>query len=416
MESLSSHEMTIFLCTIGGMLLLARFLSVVGECIHIPTLIAEILAGIILGPTIFGYFFPDVHSIFFPEGGHLSNAYETLFSLSVIMLLFLAGLDLDFSLLTKAKKVIIWTSIVGILVPFCFGFLFARQFPAFLHASELSVAPYAFPLIFATIISISSLSIIARILISYKLTRAQEGIVILGTALVTDVVGWFSFTSVMVYADPLVENINILLTLFYVIAYLAFAFYISGKRRLIEKILVTGKHQDGSQSYDVAMLIGICLLSGAFTNSIHIHPGFGAFIAGIFAKRVIGDNEEIFNQLHLFIMNFFAPIFFISIGLKIDLTNNTNIPMFLAVFVLVCTCKFIGGAVGAYIGGFNLKQSAAVATGLNARGSMEIIMSAIALKAGIIYSQLFVTFILLAVMSNVFVEPLLVRLLKRKEA
>src|SRR5271155_5264333 len=113
MHSLTTHEITIFLVVVGLMLILARFLFKIGRYFRLPTLVAELLAGIILGPTVLGYIFPEMHQILFPEEGGLQNAYDILFNLSVIMLLFLGGMELDFHLLTKSKKSIFITSILA---------------------------------------------------------------------------------------------------------------------------------------------------------------------------------------------------------------------------------------------------------------------------------------------------------------
>ena len=164
MHALTSYELTVFLFAIGSMLILARILSKIGRRFNIPTLVAELFAGVILGPTLLGLFFPETHLFFFPETGGLPDAYDALISISIVMLLFFSGMELDFTLLAKQTKPILCASIFALSIPFAVGFWFAWQYFDFLQGIEISAAPFIFPLTFGTIIAVSALAIIARIL------------------------------------------------------------------------------------------------------------------------------------------------------------------------------------------------------------------------------------------------------------
>jgi Kef-type K+ transport system membrane component KefB len=404
MTTMSSHETTIFLIVLGGMLILARILSRWGERFNLPTLTAEVLAGIILGPTILGYAFPELYQTLFPQTGSLPEAYDTIFSISVIMLLFLAGMHLDFSLFTKGKKSIVTTSLFGISIPFIIGGYFAWKYPDFFYATEFSIAPYEFQLTFATIIAISSLPVIARILMQQNMMNTTMGLTVLGTAVVSDLVGWFALASILVYTNPVVQNINILYTIFYIIIFFAATYFISGKKVWMNKLLAIKEKHSNEPAYDIAFILGLCLLSAAFTNAINIHPSLGAFIAGIVCKRIIGGEGAVYKQLELFIINFFAPIFFISIGLKLNFIENFNFWMIVATFMIATAGKLIGGTLGAHLGGYSWKPAVAIGFILNVRGSMEIIMGAVALKAGLIGPQLFVTFVIVAIATSLVAQ------------
>jgi Kef-type K+ transport system membrane component KefB len=412
MHALSSHEVTVFLVVVGCMLILARLLFKIGRYFHIPQLVAELLAGIIMGPTVLGNVFPELHAICFPEGVGLAGAYDILFNLSVVMLLFLAGMELDFHLLTKSKKSIFITSALAIGFPLSVGVWAGWKYFSFFHGFVFSAAPFVFPLIFGTIVSLSALAILVRILMQYNILNSPIGITVVGTALVTDVVGWLLFSSILTYANPSLDNIQIIYTIFYIIIFFLSMFLFSSSKKFMAKIFSESDASKTEVSYDISMLFGICLLAGAFTNAINIHPSLGAFISGIVCRRIIGENPYLFEQLQMFIMNFFAPIFFISIGLKVNFFTELNIPMFLAIFVLACTMKLLGAVLGAYISGFSFRPALIIGAALNARGSMEIIMGAIAFKIGLIGSQLFVSFVLLAVITGSISGPILVKLLK----
>jgi len=398
------------------MLILARLLSKVGAVFSIPTLVAELLAGIMLGPTILGMLYPQAYSFFFPIEGNLPNAYATIFDLSVVMLLFIAGVDLDLNLLTKKKKAVVITSLFGVILPFALAFVFAWQYFDFLHGIEISAAPFIFPLIFATLISVSSLPIISRILMSYNITNTDIGITILGVAIVSDLIGWFSYSSIMVYANASVENTQILYTLFYLIGFFVVIFFISGQKKLMGMLFSEKASSAHEHSYDLAMLFGICLLTAAFTSAIHIHASLGAFIAGIVCRRIIGDDNPILKQIELFIINFFAPIFFISIGLKIDFIKNFNFWMVIVVFLFACSIKLIGAYIGTRLSGIKSKPASAIATCLTTQGTLGVIMGALALKAGLIGSQLFVAVVITSIGTSLLVEVAVIKILNLNKA
>jgi Kef-type K+ transport system membrane component KefB len=413
MHALTSSELTIFLFTIGSMLILARLLSKVGYWINTPTLIIELLIGIALGPTLFGHFFPETHSLFFPESGNLLKAYDTLFSLSIVMLLFLAGMKLDFTLLTKHTKPILFTSLFTILIPFILGVLFAWQHFAFLKGIEISASPFVFPLTFGVLIMVTALALVIRLLMEYHILNTPLGATIMGTAIIIDLVGWFSFSSILVYANAALENMQIFYTLVYIIVFFIVVFFISGQKKLMQKVF-SNVSKNGS-SYDLAMLFGICLLTAAFTNSIHIHSSLGAFIAGIVCRRIIGEHSKLLEQLKIFIMNFFVPIFFISIGLNLNFVDNFNLKMVTVVILFAAITKILSSFLGAYWGGKTFREAWAIGFCLNTRGVMDVVMCTLALKLGLIGPQLFVAFIIFSIFTCFLTEysvPLILNLKK----
>jgi Kef-type K+ transport system membrane component KefB len=417
MHALSSSELTIFLFTVGLMLILARLLSKVGYWLNVPTLIIELLIGIVLGPSLLGRFFPETYSLFFPEGGNLLKAYDTLFSLSVVMLLFIAGMELDFTLLAKHTRAILFTSVFIILIPFILGVLFAWQNFSFLKGIEISASPFVFPLTFGVLIIATALALVVRLLMEYHFLNSPLGATIMGTAIIIDLVGWFSFSSILVYANAAVKNIQILYTFFYIFAFFVAVFFISGQKKLMKKVF-SDVSRSGS-SYDLAMLFGICLLTSAFTNSIHIHSSLGAFIAGIVCRRIIGGNSKLLEQLKIFIMNFFVPIFFISIGLSLNFVDNFNLKMVTVVIVFASITKILSAFVGAYLGGKTFKEAWAIGFCLNTRGVMDVVMCTLAMKLGLIGPQLFVAFIIFSIFTCFLTEytvPLILNLKKSNQS
>jgi Kef-type K+ transport system membrane component KefB len=157
----------------------------------------------------------------------------------------------------------------------------------------------------------------------------------------------------------------------------------------------------------LSISLGICLLSAAFTESIHIHAILGAFIAGI----AIGDSVHLREQareiIHQFVTNFFAPLFFVSIGLKVNFIENFNPSIVSIVLVLAFFGKLVGASIGARIGGMSRNHSIAVGFGMNARGAMEIILGTLALNAGLISKPIFVALVIMALVTSLSTGPLM---------
>ena len=158
--------------------------------------------------------------------------------------------------------------------------------------------------------------------------------------------------------------------------------------------------------------LGGCLLAAALTEVIGVHAIFGAFIMGIAFGDCAELKESAREIIHQFIMNIFAPLFFVSIGLYINMVTNFNLQLVLIVLLLATAGKIFGAMFGAYMGGLDLRNSMVVGFGMNARGAMEIVLSAIAYKAGIIGQQLFVALIIMAIFTSLLAGPVMKRLLK----
>jgi Kef-type K+ transport system membrane component KefB len=157
----------------------------------------------------------------------------------------------------------------------------------------------------------------------------------------------------------------------------------------------------------LSLSMAFCFLAAAFTEWLGIHAIFGAFLLGI----ALGDSEHMSERakeiVHQFINNIFAPLFFVSIGLKINFVANFDLGLTLAILAISFAGKIIGSGLGAAQGGFNFRESMAVGFGMNARGAMEIILGLIALDNGLIDERLFVALVIMAIVTSMTSGPLM---------
>jgi len=407
MARLTHHELIVLLLAISTMLILSRMVGELGKKVGLPMVMGELLVGVGLGPTLLGAWFPGVYAYLFPftTSAGFSLALDGILSLSVIMLLFVAGLELQLSQVMRHGRVAAFTGFGSMLLPFASGFAVAWLAPQWFGAPASGANHLLFALFLGTAMAISALPVIARILLDLKLFKTEVGMVIISAAIFNDVVGWlvFSFILSMVAQDGGHSEVGA--TILYILAFSAFMLTVG--RFLCNRVLPWVQSRLSWPGGVLALSLGLCLLSAAFTESIRIHAILGAFIAGI----TIGDSAHLREHarviMHQFVTNFFAPLFFVSIGLKVNFFQHFEVLIVGVVLILAFAGKVIGASLGARLGGMAIRPALAVGFGLNARGAMEIILGSLAYEAGLINQPVFVALVVMALVTSIASAPLM---------
>jgi Kef-type K+ transport system membrane component KefB len=404
-----NHNETInLLVAIGIMLLAGRLFGEFFRKLKMPLVVGELLAGICLGPSLLGIYFPQLNEIVFTTQGHVGLVLNGISTVSVIMLLFAAGMEVEFSVIRQQSKTALKTSFVGLISTLTLGYFSGNMlFPYFGDGTQSS--QLVFSLFFATAMAITALPVIARTLMDLDLFKTKIGMIIIAAAMFDDVIGWILFSVVlgmMHSGTSSYEFLNTLgLTLLYAVVIL------TAGRILINKSLPWAQRNLSWPGGVLAFSLGFAFLGAAFTEKIGIHAIFGAFIMGI----AIGDsahlNEKTRDIIHQFITNIFAPLFFVFIGFKVDFIANFDLVLVLIVTGIAVVTKLLGAGLGALWGKLTIKQALAVGFGMNARGAMEIVLGLLALQAGLITLPLFVALVVMAVLTSILAGPMLKYLL-----
>jgi Kef-type K+ transport system membrane component KefB/mannitol/fructose-specific phosphotransferase system IIA component (Ntr-type) len=411
MHKLSMLDMTHILLSLGVMLALARFLAEVAKRFNQPGVIGEIVAGIILGPTLLGSLFPDAVWFLRPteESKLVMNGFT---SIAIVLYLLVAGLDVDLSKIARQGRVASFVSTMGILVPFVLGFTAVILFPRHLGYQN-GVDIKTFALFFATALSISALPVIAKTLLDLNYYRTDVGMVIITSAIINDLVGWMIFSVILgkiggVQGGGLPIGIVIVLVLLFTAAMLTVGRWLINK--VLPRILAYASWPGGVLGFAVSL----GLLGAAFTEWLGIHAVFGAFMVGV----ALGDSEHMRKRtketLDQFVSFIFAPLFFVGIGLKVDLVANFDPLLTLIVIALAFIGKVVGCGIGARLGGMPKRESLAVGFGMNARGAMEIILALLAMEHGLIGEKMFVALVVMAMTTSVLSGPMMQIVLKSK--
>ncbi|CAN5392136.1 hypothetical protein BH09SUM1_BH09SUM1_32990 [soil metagenome] len=399
MSQLTHHDSVMFLISLALLLGLARLLGEVAKRIHQPAVIGELLAGIILGPTVFGRMIPMWQHELFPHEGAVAVARNSLVTLAVVLFLLVAGMEVDLSTAWRSGKTALFVSFCGLSLSFATGFTIAWYFPGLLQIPA-GVKPFVFALFFATALCITALPVVSKILFDLNIFRTDIGIVVVAAAVVDDLTGWLIFALVLSMmgnsgAAEFSVGYTILLTLLFAGGMLTLG------RWIVHRTLPWLQAHLSWPGGVMGTTLTVALLCAAFTEFIGIHAIFGAFIFGV----ALGDTRHLRERtratLDQFISFIFAPLFIASIGLHVDFVSSFDPLLTLTVLCLATVCKVTGCTTGALLSGMPRRESFAIGFGMNARGAMEIILGLLALQAGVIGEPLFVALVIMALVTSV---------------
>ncbi|MBF0469159.1 MAG: cation:proton antiporter [Desulfamplus sp.] len=410
MEKLTPHNIMLMLLSLGILLGVARILGEIAQRFRQPAVVGELLAGVLLGPTVLGSLAPGLGLFLFPPGGPNAIALDAISTLAIVLFLMVAGIEVDLSTIWKQGKVGLKVGIASIVIPFVFGFFTAWFIPQAL-GKEPDVDQLVFALFIATAMSISALPVIAKTLMDMDLYRSDLGMVVVSAAIFNDIVGWIVFAVVLGLMGGAEGSGNhILLT---ILMTLAFAlFMLTAGRWLIHKVLPFVQAYTRWPGGELSFALILALFGASFTEWIGIHAIFGAFLVG----AAIGDSSHLRERTRVTIDHFvsfiFAPVFFASIGLKVNFIAHFDLPLVFVVMVIVCTFKLTGGTLGARWGGMSPRSSLTVGFAMLSVGAMGIIVGLLALEAGIINHRLFVALVVVAIITSMTSGPAMRLVLK----
>lgn len=405
MQSLSPENITVFFLSLGLLLGAARVLGELAQKFHQPAVLGELLAGVLLGPTVFGSISPETCAYLFPQDGPSSVSLNAITTLSVTLLMLVAGMEVDLSTIWRQGRIGLKVGTAGMVIPFFLGLIVALIAPLAL-GRDADADPVVFSLFFATALSISALPVIAKTLMDLDLYRSDFGMVVVSAAILNDLIGWIIFAIILgLIGAETGHSSNILWTITLTLAFAGFM--LTAGRSLIHRSLPFLQAYTRWPGGVLSFALILALLGAAFTEWIGIHAIFGAFIVGI----AVGDSSHLRERTRVIIDQFvsfiFAPVFFASIGLKVNFITHFDLVPVVTVLLIACVCKLAGGILGARWGNMTRRDAWAVGFAMNARGAMEIILGLLALQADIIRPRLFVALVIMAIVTSMISGPAL---------
>lgn len=410
MTHIHPNTITVLLISLGILLATARILGELAHRLRQPAVVGEILAGVLLGPTVLGTIAPDVNAFLFPQTGAGAVAFHAITAVAVTLFLMVAGLEVDLSNVWRKGWVGLKVGVAGIAIPFAAGLLAAWYLPQFFGYQQ-EVNPLLFALFLAIAMSISALPVIVKTLLDLNLYRTDFAVVVISAAIFNDLVGWVIFAVVLGMIDHAADlGDGITRTVTLALGFVLFVFTIG--RKLIHRLLPYVQAYTWWPGGEIGLVVILTLMGAAFTEWIGIHAIFGAFFIGM----AVGDSAHLRRRsryiLDQFVANIFSPIFFASIGLKVNFITHFDGSLVLTVLVLACGCKLVGGTLGAKWGRMSNREAVAVGFAMNSRGAMEIILGLLALERGLISQELFVALVVTAIVTSMMGGPMIQLILR----
>jgi Kef-type K+ transport system membrane component KefB len=406
-RGLDHHAVFLLLLQLAVLLFMARFLGEVMRKLGQPPVVGELLAGVVLGPSVFGALWPSLQAAVFPVSQHQADLLAVVSWIGVLFLLIVTGLETDLRLIKRRGRSALVISAGGILVPFASGLGLGLALPsAYLAQPE---GRLVFALFMAVAMSISAVPVIAKVLMDLKLTRRDIGQLILAAAMTDDTVGWILLSVVAGLATAGTVNVlSVAEALGGAAVFLLLAFTIGS--RVVSRIITATDTLFGGVNAQMSVVLVIALGGAALTHQMGIEAVLGAFVLGILVVQAPRFRHEVAHGLELVTTAFLAPIFFASAGVKVNLLRLADPEVFtigLLVLAVACLGKFVGAYLGAWAAKVPHWERLALGSGMNARGAMEIVVATVGLGLGILTVEMYSIIVMVAIVTSLMAPPLL---------
>ncbi|MFB9808322.1 cation:proton antiporter [Haladaptatus pallidirubidus] len=371
-------------------------------------MLGELLAGIVLGPSILGALFPGLFVALFPPNPAQYHLIEAVSWLGLLMLLVVTGFETDLDLIASRARRATSIASASIVVPFVLGFGIAWVLPStFLTADGNR---FVFSLFIATALSISAIPVIAKILLDLGIIEREISQLTIASGMINDTVGWILLAVVAGLARGTEETAITTAgtTIISLAIFLLLSFTVG--LRLVSRLI---RWVDSTFNSDLSLVTTVMILAlgvGTLTHALRLEAVLGAFVVGVLVGRVNRFDQGVRHVFEVITLGIFAPIFFATAGLRVDLTALTTPSILLVCAVVLAVAiagKFIGAFVGARGAGLSNWEGIAIGAGLNARGALEIIVATVGLSLGVLTETMYTIIVVIAIVTSLFAPPIL---------
>jgi Kef-type K+ transport system membrane component KefB len=401
------HQLLIFWTQMLVLLLVARLLGQAMRRVGQPAVVGQLGAGLLLGPSLLGRAAPDALDWLVPADPLQSGMLFAVSWIGVLLLLIETGFDTDLGLIRRLGRATALVSAGSIVVPLAAGLAVGAALPsAFVGEGTTALV---FTLFIAAALSISSLAVAAKVLSELGMLRRNFGQITLAAGMANDVVGWVllgvlgSLASAgEVAAGPLAVTVGGIALLY--------AGGLTVGQRGIDLVLREMRQRDAGVADHLTAVITIALVFGVATQLIGAEAVLGAFVAGIAINRSRFDRPEVRQGLEQVTAGFFAPIFFATAGLRVDLgllADGEVLAWTVAIVVVGATAKFVGSYAGSMLARLHPREGVLLGLGLNPRGTLEIVIATVGLSLGVLNEASYTAIMVMTISLSMAAPPLL---------
>jgi Kef-type K+ transport system membrane component KefB/nucleotide-binding universal stress UspA family protein len=395
----------IFVGEVALLIVAGRVLGEAMQRIGQTSVIGQLLAGILLGPSLFGLVWPEAQQIVFPP--EQRSMIDGLSQFGILLLLLLTGMETDLALVKKAGRSAVSVAAAGVAIPFLCGFALGELLPdAMLPKPDQRLVTSLF---LGTALSISSVKIVGVVVREMNFTRRNLGQIIVASAIIEDTIGWIIVAVTFgVASQGGIDAAGIARIAIGTALFLALSLTVG--RRIVYTLIRWSNDSFESEFPVISMILVITAGMALITHEIGVHTVLGAFIAGVLIGESPILTRHIDEQLRGLVVALFMPVFFGVAGLSVDLTvlKEAHIVLFTIGVILVASIGKFGGAfIGGLLGRMPPRESLALGCAMNARGSTEVIVASIGLSMAVLSQTLFTMIVIMAVVTTMTMPPLL---------
>lgn len=368
-----------------------------------PQVVGEMVAGVLLGPSLLGWLTPGFFNALFPPES--LGPLSVLSQIGLLLFMFMIGLDLNTKILRKLGHIAVVISHTSIIIPFALGALLAL----FLYprVADDSLPFTGFVLFMGAAMSVTAFPVLARILEERNLLGTKLGTLTIACAAVDDVTAWCLLAVIIAIVKSELNHLPLWQMLPGVVVYLALMLYVI--RPVLRELLA--RQRDATKNDKLIVVLLVCMLASSWaTEWLGIHALFGAFFAGVIVPKENGFTENVRRRLQLPVVVLLIPLFFAFTGLRtsIGLISGSGMILYCGlVFLVAVAGKFGGSMIAARVMGTPWREAASIGVLMNTRGLIELVILNIGLDIGVLTRPLFSIMVLMAVGTTVMTTPLL---------
>jgi Kef-type K+ transport system membrane component KefB len=364
----------------------------------LPRVIGEILGGLLLGPSVLGYLFPEVHNWIFNAFASEGKLLSIIYWFGLILLMFISGFELQKSINNDDRKLISVTLLGATVIPFLAGWIAPSFYDFSPYLGSQSNMP-ALTIIIAVAVAVTSIPVISKIFLDLGIINTRFAKIILATATVQDVILWvaLAIATGLVSAESL-SGSKIATTVLITFGFFGLSLFVMPR---IINYLSGWKYNLLFKSSPSGYILLICFLFSAIANVLEVNIVFGAFLAGIVVSampqaRFVKAKEHI-KDISL---AFFVPLYFAIVGLKIDIIYHFNPAFFVGFLIFSTSFAALGTLIALKLAREDWLTSFNISVAMNTRGGPGIVLATVAFDLGIINQSFFVTLVLIAIVTS----------------
>ena len=403
MQTLSEHQLLNGLVAISSILLFGRGTAEIAKRFNQPEVLGELIGGFILGPSVLGVIFPGLYHHLFGDSG-VGLALSMFAWTGAILLLVVAGAEVDLSILTQHRRAGLLAAIFTIVPSILLGTALGQT------VLSLNLLSSVF---FGAVLSVTAVSVVAKIFIERKTLRRGYAQVILAAGIASEVAVWPVISVLSALHSGEHWSVGLRTTLF---AVLFFAFMLTIGQTAINWVMRRMADVSTIIYGQLSLLVVLGFFFAEITEVLGLHPLLGPFVFGILVGRAPRATSRLKESIHSMSLSVFAPVFFVTAGMRVDITKLTNHNAFILILVICLSAmatKVLGGLIGGKLGGLRFWESILVGVGANTRGGTDVIVAILGGSLGIISESVYSMYAIAAILT-VFISPPIIAALEKR--